>query len=109
MPNILFPKGFSEEFSTKRGQVSGAKRTAPVAYLDEVRSSPILPLDPTEQQEVFVRGMSIDCRVYCDPADVEPEDILIMGGEEFVVVEVGKWPYVNPRVLEVSLRKYQKP
>jgi hypothetical protein len=68
----------------------------------------IQPLDATAQQEVAVRGVSIDYRLYCDPADIVPEDIVTIDGEDFTVVEIAKWPRTGTRLMELSLREYQQ-
>lgn len=110
MPNTMFPKYYTETLTTKRGPVSGGKRTAPVAYITTpVRCSVVLPLDSTAQQEVYLRGVSVDHLVFCDPADIVPEDVITINSVDFVVVEVASWPRTEPRVLQISLREYQKP
>lgn len=101
------PRGFSETLSTKRGFISGVRRSAPTAYLSNIRCSAVLPLDPTAQQEVFARGISVDFQVFCDVADIVAEDRVIVDSVEYTVVEVSNWKVTNREVMQVMLRLYQ--
>lgn len=109
MPHTMFTRGFSNTLSTKRGSISGVRRGAAVDYLSDIRCAPILPLESTARQEAFVRGVSIDLQVFCDVADIIPEDIVIAEDEEWVVVEVSKYQIVGggKACLQLALRKYQ--
>lgn len=107
MPFQKHNRLFSETLTTKRGSVSGVRREAPVAYLSDVRSSRVLPLDSTAQQEIFARGVSVDLQIFCDVADIISEDLITVEGNEYVAVEVTYWPGGSGDVLQVTLRKYQ--
>ncbi len=109
-PPHTFPRLFKFTLTTKRGGGTGTRRTAPVDWLTTgIRCNEVLPLDPTQQQEVFARGLSIDLQVFCDPADILAEDLITVSGntQEYTVVEVARWPETIPRVLQLSLRRYQ--
>jgi hypothetical protein len=108
-PPRTYPRYFKQTLSTKRAQASGTRLTAPVAYLSDIRCCDVLPIDPTYEQEAMTLGASADFMVYCDPADIAPQDVLSVDGDsqEFTVTEVAKWPTTNTRVMEVKLRKYQ--
>ncbi len=106
-PHTMFPRGFSELLTTRRGSISGVRRGAAVAYLTKVRCAPILPLESTARQEAHVRGVSIDKQVFCDVADILPEDLVTTQGEEYTVVEVSTWAVVGKEVMQLALRKYQ--
>lgn len=103
----MHPRGFSETLSTKRGPMTGVRRGAPIAELSNIRCSVIIPLDPTAQQEVFARGISVDYQIFCDSADIVPEDVVTVDSVDYVVVEVAPWTLPTPRVMQLSLRKYQ--
>ena len=107
MPFQKHNRLFSETLTTKRGSVSGVRREAPVAYLAAVRCSKVLPLDSTAQQEIYVRGISVDLQIFCDPVDIISEDLVTVEGDEYVAVEVSYWPGGSGDVLQVTLRKYQ--
>lgn len=110
MPEQLFKRGYTEKINTLRGVVSGARRAAPTAYLNDIRSSPLLPMDSTAQQEAIGRGVSVDYQFYCDPGDIIPEDRVVFQADltrAFVVVEVAPWPVIDPRVLHITVREYQ--
>ncbi len=108
MPEVLHPKLYTEKLTTKRGVYSGGKRTAPVAFITVgVRCSAVLPLEPEAKQDAFLRGIAIEYRIFSDPADIVPEDVITINGSDFVTVEVGKWPATETRLLEISVREYQ--
>lgn len=107
MPQVMFPRGFSETLDTKRAPISGVQRGARVAYLSDIRCAPLLPLESTARQEAHVRGVSIDMQVFCDVADIAPEDVVTTQGEDYTVVEVGTWAIKGKSVMELALRKYQ--
>ena len=107
MPHTMFPRGFSETLDTKRGPISGVRRGAPVAYLSDIRCARILPLESTARQEAFVRGVFIDLQVFCDVADIVPEDVVTTQGDDYIVVEVSTWTVVGKAVMQLALRKYQ--
>ena len=107
MPHTMFPRGFSETLSTKRGTISGVRRGAAVAYLTNIRCAPVLPLESTAHQEAYVRGVSIDLQIFCDSVDIIPEDLVTTQGEEYVVVEVSDWKVVGKSVMQLAVRKYQ--
>lgn len=107
-PPHTFPRYFKSTLTTKRGAGSGTRRSTPVAYITTpVRCCEVLPLDPTQQQEIFARGVSADYQVFCDPADILPEDLITVSGDEYGVVEISEWPTTTPRVMMLTLRKYQ--
>ncbi len=109
MPDQLFRRGYTEKMTTKRGTTTGVRRTAPVAYLSNIRCSPVLPLDPTALQEAVGRGVSIERQVFSDPADIIPEDRIqiVDDTQEYVVIEVARWPVTDTRALHITLRAYQ--
>lgn len=109
MPFQKHNRLFSETLSTKRGAMSGARRTAPVANLTDIRCSRVIPMDPTAQQEVFARGISVDYQIFCDIADILSEDVITVESDEYVAVEVAKWPGGSGDVMHLMLRKYQAP
>lgn len=108
-PPHTWPRLFRSKLATKRGSGVGTRRSAPTAYLSDIRCCQVLPLDPTQQQESTARGLSIDGQVFCDPADIRAEDIVTVDDntDEFAVVEVAKWPMTTPRVMHLTLRLYQ--
>lgn len=111
MPLVKHQRLFSQTLTTKRGVVSGVRRTAPTAHItDPVRCSRVIPLDSTAQQESFARGISVDLQIFCDPADILPEDVITVEGSDYVAVEVSLWPgRIVGDVLQVTLREYQEP
>ena len=109
MPFQKHNRLFSETLSTKRGVLSGTRRTAPVENLSGIRCSRIMPLDPTAQQEIFARGISVDYQVFCDVADILSEDVLTVESDDYVAVEVALWPGGSGDVMHITLRKYQVP
>ena len=108
MPFQKHNRLFSETLTTKRGSVAGVRREAPVAWLTTpVRCSKVLPLDSTAQQEIYVRGISVDLQIFCDVADIVSEDRITVEDNEYVAVEVSYWPGGSGNVLQITLRKYQ--
>lgn len=110
---LIHRRHFTQHCETRRGTFSAGKRGLPSRYLPDVRCSEVWPLDSTAQQEVFARGVSVDMQIWTNPADIVPEDIIVIENNEvesfYTVVEVAPYPVTNPRFLHIYLRVYQEP
>ena len=101
---------FRTTLDVKRATVSGTRRGDPQTISEDIRCSEVMPLDSTAQAEAKAAGLSVDYQLFCDPDPVNGfrrEDVVVVRGQEFVVVEVAEWPTTKPQAVHLMIRKYQ--
>ncbi len=86
----------SETASTKRATVVAGKRSAPVAYLTDVKCMPIDPVSVGEVREEMIRQgvdapIALFQTVVEDSHDIQQGDIFTCGGIDYAVRTAERW------------------
>ncbi len=63
--------------------------------LDELLIMPLMPVDPEILETVGLSGPREAKQTFCEDADVEEGDRLVVAGVEYVVRAVAEWPWAD--------------